>query len=118
MADDMKTVIRGTTVSPVVEVEGVDLTALNVHLSFTAGVLIVKASERGELTVEYDDTAEPTFSTVTARLTQDDTLAMKTGICELQVRAFNADGTEALATRCGRFSVGKVNEDGKLGGAQ
>ena len=117
--EEMGTIRRGTTAPVTVKIEGCDLTGLTAHLSLAAGILIVKASEDGELIIEIDATGEKPVSTVTANLTQEDTLSFVDGVVgEVQLRAFNADGSEALATTCGRFKVGKILEEGKLGGAQ
>lgn len=48
-------------------------------------------------------------------LTQEETLAMHTGDCELQVRAVNAGGT-AVATDIARVDVGRIIQDGVLDG--
>ena len=115
--DDMGMIRRGTTAPVIVEIEDVDLSLLNVHLTIAAGSLVTKASEDGELAVTVDTSGDVAVSTVTANLTQDDTLSFVAGVVgEVQVRAFRNDGTEALATSVGRFKVGKILEDGRLEG--
>ena len=97
---------RGTTPTITVSV-GADLTDLNVHLALDAGTLIVK----DDPDMEYADGV----TTITAKLTQEDTLSMQAGhICSVQVRAFNADGSTAMASTIGTVPVEGILEDGEL----
>lgn len=98
---------RGTTPTITVTADA-DLSDMNVHLALDAGTLIVKSGD--DLDVEYADGV----TTVTAQLTQADTLAFKTGNCKVQLRAFNADGSKALATDIGTITVSGILEDGEL----
>lgn len=115
--DDLRMIRRGTTAPVAVEIEGCDLSLLNIHLTFAAGSLVTKTTEDGELVVNVDTEGGEPVTTVTASLTQDDTLSFVAGVIgEVQVRAYKSDGSEALATSVGRFKVGKILEDGKLEG--
>lgn len=101
---------RGTTPTLTVEVDA-DLTGLEVHLAFDAGQLIVKDSS--SLDIEAADGK----TVITANLTQEDTLAMHAGTnCEVQLRAYSADGSIAMATNIGSIPVGRILEDGELPG--
>lgn len=98
---------RGTTPTITVSIDK-DLTGMGIHLAFNAGELVVKQGE--DLDVEYADGA----TTVTATLTQEDTLKFRTGTCQVQLRAFNGDGSQALATDIGTITVSGILEDGEL----
>lgn len=99
---------RGTTPTVTVQVDA-DISALNIHLAFSAGSLVVKSGE--DLTVEYADGV----TTIQTTLTQEDTLAMSAATdCEVQVRAFNQDGSLAMATDIARVPVKRILEDGVL----
>lgn len=101
---------RGTTPTLVVTV-GADLSGLEVHLAINSGGLLIK--ETSDLEIEIEDGT----TTITAKLTQNDTLAMKSGQnCEVQVRAYTADGSIAMATTIGSVPVDRILEDGFLGG--
>lgn len=101
---------RGTTPTITVEVDA-DLTGLDIHLALDAGTLIVK--ETDDLGIDIADGK----TVITANLTQDDTLAMRAGAnCEVQLRAFNSDGSIAMATTIGTIPVGRILEDGELPG--
>ena len=98
---------RGTTPTVTVTVDA-DLTGMDVHLAFEAGALIVKSGE--DLDIETGDT-----TTISTTLTQEDTLAMSAGTqCEVQVRAFNADGSIAMASTIGSIPVNRILEEGVL----
>ena len=115
--EDMGMIRRGTTAPVAVEVEDCDLSLLNIHLTFSAGSLVTKTTEDGQLVVNVDTVEDVPVTTVATNLTQDDTLSFVAGVVgEVQVRAFRNDGSEALATSVGRFKVGKILEDGKLEG--
>lgn len=101
---------RGTTPTLTIEVDA-DLTGLDIHLALDAGTLIVK--ETDELGIDIADGK----TTITANLTQADTLAMQSGRnCEVQLRAFNSDGSIAMATTIGTVPVCRILEDGELPG--
>ena len=99
---------RGTTPTVTVTVDA-DLSGLEVHLALNAGTLIVKETD------DLDIAVDGGMTTITANLTQADTLAMTAGsMCEVQVRAFNADGSVAMATDIGTVKVCRILEDGLL----
>ena len=99
---------RGTTPTITVEIDA-DLTNLNVHLALNAGALIVKDDD--DLTIEIAGGK----TTIECTLTQEDTLAMTSGTnCEVQVRAYNSDGSMAMATTIGSIPVQRIIEDGVL----
>ena len=99
---------RGTTPTVTVTVDA-DLTGMDVHLALNAGTLIVKETDDLEITVDGGVT------TIVANLTQADTLSMTAGsMCEVQVRAFNSDGSVAMATDIGQMKVCRILEDGEL----
>ena len=102
---------RGTTPTFDIEVDA-DLTGLAIHLAFAVGdTLIIKTDDALDVEIADGVTA------ISCTLTQEDTLAMRDGgICEVQVRAFNADGSLALATEIGSVHVQRILEDGFLGG--
>ena len=101
-------IIRGTT--PTVEVVvDADLTGLELHLCFDAGARVVK--ETADMTVNVEDGK----TTITAVLTQADTLSFAEGSnCEVQLRGFNADGSVAMASSIGTVPVLRIIEDGYL----
>ena len=98
---------RGTTPTITVTADA-DLSEMNVHLALDAGTLIVKSGD--DLDVAYADG----ITTVTAQLTQADTLSMTSGRCKVQLRAFNADGSQAVATDIGVLTVSAILEEGEL----
>lgn len=99
---------RGTTPTITATVDA-DISALNIHLALDAGTLIVKSGE--DLTVNYADGV----TTVEATLTQEDTLAMEAGnVCSVQIRAYNSDGSIAMATDIATVPVSGILEDGEL----
>ena len=99
---------RGTTPTITATVDS-DLTGLSIHLAFDAGTLIVKTDEDLDVSYDGDET------TVSCTLTQEDTLSMKPGaVCDVQIRAFNNDGSLAMATSIGRLQVNDILEDGVL----
>ena len=54
-------------------------------------------------------------TTIKATLTQEDTLAMHAGnVCRVQVRAYNGDGSIAMATDIATVPVADILEDGEL----
>lgn len=98
---------RGTTAPVTIEVDR-DLTGTDIHVAFEAGVLIVKQTD--ELAISVDQGV----TTIVAQLTQDDTLQMHPGKCRVQLRAFNSDGSSAMATDIGTIDVRAILEDGFL----
>lgn len=103
---------RGTTPTLTITVP-TDLTGLEIHLALDAGALIEKHTDDLDITYSENET------TVKATLTQEDTLAMQAGTnCEIQIRAYTADGAEAMATSIAKVPVERILKDGKLGGMQ
>lgn len=101
---------RGTTPTVTVQVDA-DISALNIHLAFAAGSLVVKSG--ADLDVSYADGV----TTIQTTLTQEDTLAMSAATdCEIQIRAYNGDGSIAMATEIARVPVHRILEDGELPG--
>ena len=101
---------RGTTPTFTVTVDA-DISALNIHPAFSAGALIVKSGS--DLSVSYADGV----TTIETTLTQADTLAMAASTdCEIQIRAYNGDGSIAMATEIARVPVHRILEDGELPG--
>lgn len=86
---------RGTTPDYLLTVAGYDLTKCTVYVTLKQGPKIITVS--GErLSVSWD--ADANTSSVTFGLTQEDTLGLKQGNAEIQIRFINANG-EALATQ-------------------
>lgn len=109
MADGI--IRRGTTPPVSVEIVGEDWTGRNLHLTFQAGGIVTKSGS--DLTVSYADGV----TTVQTVLTQADTLSFKEGAeCDVQVRAFNSDGSLADATEIGTLTIGRIIEEGALRG--
>lgn len=102
---------RGTTPPVFVEICA-DYTGLDVHLSLTDGyTIITKKSEDGDMDVEIEDG----ITKLSTSLTQAETLSLKAGsMCEVQVRAFNADGSVADATSVACEPIERIIEDGEL----
>lgn len=102
-------VIRRGTTPPIRVRVGADLTDLNIHLSFDAGELIVKSGD--DIGVSFADGV----TTIETVLTQEDTLAMKSGSqCEIQIRAYKNDGAVAMATTIASVPVARILEEGVL----
>lgn len=105
----MSWAIRRGTTPPIKIKVGADLTDLNIHLSFDAGELIVKSGD--DIDVSFEDGV----TTIETVLTQEDTLAMKSGLnCEIQIRGYKNDGAVAMATTIASVPVERILEDGVL----
>ena len=99
---------RGTTPTITVKVKA-DLSEMNINLALNAGALIVKSGD--DLTISVDHG----ITTVSTTLTQEDTLSMTSGQnCKVQIRAYNNDGSIAIATDIGSISVDDILEEGVL----
>lgn len=86
---------RGTTPDYLLTVAGYDLTECTVYVTLKQGAqLITFTGDR--LSVSWDSDANT--SSVTFGLTQEETLGLKQGNAEIQIRFINAEG-EALATQ-------------------
>lgn len=104
-------VTRGTTPSLEFEVMDADLTGWSVYLTMrTAGMDEPLTKVTGQLVIEYD--AQAGTTTVTAPLSQEDTLALSVGTCESQIRAIK-DG-DAIATDVVQFSVSRILLEGEI----
>lgn len=102
---------RGTTPGFLVEVEG-DITAYDIWLTFkSAGVAVTRTDDT--LEVEYD--AEKDVTSITCRLTQEETLSFGVGMCEVQIRAAKDGGTDAIATDIGSIESKRILLDGVIG---
>ena len=101
---------RGTTPTITLEVEA-DLTGLNLHVAFAqeGGPVVVKSGN--DLTVSVEDSV----TTIETTLTQAETLSFS-GCAngQVQVRAYNSDGSLAMATQSAMFPVYGILEDGPL----
>ena len=101
---------RGTTPTITATVNA-DLTGLGVHLAF-------KQKERQPIVKEGDDlivTIEGGITTVTAVLTQEDTLALSAEYpADVQIRAIGSGGAVALATTIATVNVDRILQEGVL----
>lgn len=102
---------QGTTPPIAVEV-GADWTGFDVHLTFSDGyTAITKKSEDGDIEIEVADGV----TKLTTALTQAETLSLHAGsLCEVQARAFNADGSQADATSIACEPIERIIEQGEL----
>ena len=100
---------RGTTPTITVSVDA-DITDMSIHLAFKCGSrLIVKQGD--DLTVEAVDGG----TEITTILTQQDTLAMRSGgDVDVQIRAVKQDGDVAIATTIGKLPVKRILEEGYI----
>lgn len=106
---------RGTTPTITATVNA-DISAMSIHLAFKVGsTLIVKTGDDLDVSTITED--EETHTQIQTALTQEDTLAMKSGKeCEVQIRAVQADGTIAIATTIGTIPVKRILEEGVIRG--
>ena len=95
---------RGTTPSITITTD-TDLTALDV-------VVITIEDERGHKIDVIP--GEVTSASITAVLTQEQTLALENGLVDIQVRAATADGKMAIASQVMRGYLGRVLKDGVI----
>lgn len=97
------TMVQGTTPALLLTVEGVDLTDMTVE------VVIRRRSELLTLTGDRLTVAsDGTDTTIGIRLTQQETLSMRTGSCEVQARWIDAQGVAQatyppVAVRVGEY---------------
>ena len=113
---------RGTT--PDIEVKvGEDYSDLTLHLSFRQGdVLVVKKggdidvhTETVPVTVTPKEVTTEVVTSVSTRLTQEDTLSFTAGSdCEVQIRGYKDGGLLAAATTIGTLAVYRILEEGVL----
>lgn len=92
---------RGSTPTLPIEIVGADLTGAKLFLTIksrTDGSKFTLVSP-GDFDVEYDSADNKTFGDVT--LTQEQTLKLKAGLCDAQIRYVFPDGTaDATLTAC------------------
>lgn len=103
--------IPGTTPTKPITVDA-DLSGLKIYLTFKNGSkLITKTND--DLSLEYQ--AEPPKTTITAILTQAETLSFApNSTVEIQVRAVDDSGYPAVATTIATESVGRILLGGEL----
>lgn len=90
---------RGTTPDYILTVAGYDLTECSVFVTLAQkGEKLTLNNDRLDISYEND------VSTITFRLTQEETLSLKNGSADVQVRFIDANG-EARATNIGLISV-------------
>lgn len=112
----MASITRGTTPQVELVVVNADYTEYTVYLSFKTPKMrqpIVKTNEQFS-TFEYDDSTGRTL--IICPLTQEETLSMEVGACEVQIRAIKEGGTKAKATKVGVLTVERVIQEGVLDG--
>ena len=104
---------RGTTPTFSVTVDA-DLTDFVCFLTFNnASHMLTKSGD--ELQKVVDTSGDKPVTTLTVVLTQEDTLAFKSGMpCEVQVRAVDASGYPAIATTIGAVYVDRILLGGVL----
>ena len=100
--------IRGTTPTFTLIINGYDLTEMTVHVTLTQGDTAITLTGN-RLATAFDDES----STIVFRLTQEETLSLKKGTALIQVRFVDAAG-EAYATEDQRLSVDPVLEEGVI----
>lgn len=95
---------RGTTPTVTITVDGIDLTTLQ--------KVCVTFRQNGKLLNKYncEDGVEITESTVAITLTQEETLAFKSGSVEVQLRGVTENGA-AIATEIAKTCVKGVLYD-------
>lgn len=99
---------QGTTPTYTLTIPGHDLTDQTVYVTISGrGERITKTGD--DLTVSYSDNA----STIAFRLTQEETLGLRLGTAQVQVRFINAAGI-ALATEIGSMIVEPILKHGVI----
>lgn len=94
--------IRGTTPSHILTIEGYDLTGTRIYVTLSSGrSKVTKTNE--DLTVSYENET----TSILLFLTQEDTLGLPTGTAEIQVRWIDSDGI-AQATEIETIAVDRV----------
>lgn len=97
---------RGTTPTLTCRVDGADLTDCHIFVTIRQGGY--------ELDIENPEvTATETGCTMTLTLTQEQTLKLKAGTIEIQIRWITSDGT-ALATDIQEVEVYKILKQGVI----
>ena len=101
---------RGTTPTITVTVDA-DLTGMSLYLAFKQPGTppLVKADTDLDVTVEGQET------TISATLTQEETLAMREGVdVKVQLRGVDNSGAVAVASSIGSIPVSAILQDGVL----
>lgn len=99
---------RGTTPTITLTVD-MDLTEWTCYVAFATGCKELVIND-DRLTKEFDGTT----TTIQLTLTQDETLGLRVGCANVQIRAIK-DGT-AIATDIETVSVGSILQDGVIDG--
>lgn len=112
MADDIqrggKAVRRGSTPDLIVDIPGVDLSDKRVYLTIiTEGMEIEKTNEDFHIATDEDG------SSIAVRLSQKETLGMKTGHATCQIRYIGEDGKAEVSTMAS-FRVKPVLKEGVI----
>ena len=98
--------IRGTTPTFTLDVEGIDLTDKK--------IVVTLEQDETELDIQNPHCAESESGcTITFDLSQEQTLMFRSGRASIQVRWINEEGS-AGATNVATFSVGKVLKEGEV----
>lgn len=106
---------RGTTPNIRVTVNA-DITDMYIYLAFSVGRYLF-VLENDDLNIELDESGDSPSTVITATLTQEQTLAMKSGYdCEVQIRAVKDSGITAIATTIAKIPVERILQDGVLSG--
>lgn len=112
-ADDEITIIRGTTPTIMINIDGVQICDISVlHISFAqdGNIILLKKLEDCEISDTY-------FSVF---LSQEDTLSLSSGRCSVQARLLlkqdnvNEDKIPSLATNSIKINILDVQEDGVI----
>lgn len=101
---------RGTTPTLTLTVDA-DIVGWTCYVAMRAGChTILLEGERLDVT----QSAEEGSTDIALTLTQEETLSMTCGPCEVQVRA--ANNGSAVATDIARIDVGRIIQDGEIDG--
>lgn len=96
--------IRGTTPTYVLQIDGYDLTGCTVYVTVKrSNVKVTKTSTDGAVVIAADEQG----TTLLVWFSQEDTLALRAGDGSIQARWIDRDGT-AWATEIADVTVGKV----------
>lgn len=107
---------RGTTPTLRVTVDA-DLTGMSLYLALKAGGRALVVKRNADMDIEVDGEGDDAATVITVKLSQSDTLGMKSGDkCEVQLRAVTDGGETALATNIGSLPVQRILQDGELYG--
>lgn len=100
--------IRGTTPDFILEIEGYDLTGMTVYVTISQGfVKLTKSNDDLDIRVNGGN------SEIWLSLTQADTLALRVGSADVQVRMIDRDG-HADATETATVNISRVLLEGVI----